>query len=227
MWVIFDGNNTETLTIDRSSPIMRGTMRPTILLSAAAGLGLLLSPPAQAQVAYTEPVGNTGIYINGTPFSEADIRALQTRLGIPHGAPVPPGRYWYDDVSGLWGQEGGPAAGQLLPGLGLGGRLATDASGGYTPFYINGRSLHPMEVQYLRQLFGYVIPGRYWLDWQGNLGAEGGPLLVNLVAVARSAQGGAAGAYGGYTRRTPFGGLGGDGNCSYYLHPDGPSVMNC
>jgi hypothetical protein len=33
---------------------------------------------------------------------------------------------------------------------------------------------------------GVVYPGRYWVDAQGNAGPEGGPALVNLVAVARA-----------------------------------------
>ena len=33
--------------------------------------------------------------------------------------------------------------------------------------------------------------------------------------------------YGGYNRRTPFGSIGGDSNCSYYLHPGGSSVLTC
>ncbi len=60
------------------------------------------------------------------------------------------------------------------------------------------------------------------MDWRGIGGYEGGPAIFNLAAAG--AQGGM---YGGTTRRTPFGGLGGDGNCSYFMHPNGSSVMNC
>jgi hypothetical protein len=122
--------------------------------------------------------------------------------------------------------EGGPTQGQILPGLELGGELRADASGGGTGIFFNGRELHPLEQAYLVQLFGYTVPGRYWLTWQGIGGPEGGPALFNIAAAASQA-GGQGGGYGGYTRRTPFGSIGGDGNCSYFMSPDGSSVMNC
>jgi hypothetical protein len=121
--------------------------------------------------------------------------------------------------------EGGPVQGQILAGLALGGPLQSDASHGTTGVFINGRQITFQEVAYLQRLFGAVMPGRYWLDSRGIGGYEGGPPQFDLGAAART--GGGSGGQGGYTRRTPFGGLGGDGNCSYYLHPDGPSVMNC
>jgi hypothetical protein len=134
---------------------------------------LLIGSPASAQ----------DIYVNGQPVPQQEIRDLQQRMGIPEAAPIPAGRYWYDRVSGLWGMEGGPTQGQILPGLELG-------------------------------------------TWQGIGGPEGGPALFNIAAAAAQA-GGAGGGYGGYTRRTPFGSTGGDGNCSYFMSPDGSSVMNC
>lgn len=167
------------------------------------------------------------VYVNGQVVSADEIRALQELMGVPEAAPIPAGRYWYDPASGLWGMEGGPTVGQIFPGLELGGELRADASGGGTMVFINGRELHPQEVMYLQQLFGVVYPGRYWLDWQGNGGYEGGPAIFNLVIAAQAAGGGGSGGYGGYTRRTPFGSIGGDGNCSYYLDPSGASVMNC
>lgn len=166
------------------------------------------------------------VYVNGVMVSAEEIQALQQRMGIPTTAPIPAGRYWYDNVSGLWGMEGGPTAGQLLPNLDLGGPLRAGASGGNTGVFINGREIHPLEAAYLQRLFGYVIPGRYWLNWQGIGGFEGGPPAFNLMAAAQAA-GSGGGGYGGYTRRTPFGSIGGDGNCSYYLHPNGSSVSNC
>ncbi|NIR42897.1 MAG: hypothetical protein GWN99_03350, partial [Gemmatimonadetes bacterium] len=80
-------------------------------------------------------------------------------------------------------------------------------------------------LRYLQSIFGYVNPGRYWLNFYGVGGYEGGPAIFDLRAAAAAA--GSGGVYGGQTRRTPFGGLGSDGNCSYYLHPSGSSVMNC
>jgi hypothetical protein len=187
-------------------------------------VAIILIPSALLLVGST--VSAQDVYVNGRPVSEQQIAALQERMGIPEAAPIPAGRYWYDRVSGLWGMEGGPTQGQILPDLQLGGPLRADASGGGTGIFFNGRELHPQEAAFLQRIFGYTIPGRYWLDWQGNGGPEGGPVLFNLVAAASQA-GGAGGGYGGYTRRTPFGSIGGDGNCSYFMSPDGSSVMNC
>jgi hypothetical protein len=77
-------------------------------------------------------------------------------------------------------------------------------------------------VQYLLSIFGRVIPGRYWLNAQGFGGFEGGPPLFNLKS---RASGNASGQ--GYLRRTPGGAIGSDGDCFYYNHPNGSSVMNC
>jgi hypothetical protein len=190
-------------------------MRANGLAAAVVGTCLLACGVSQSQ----EPE----VIINGQKVTAQQIKDLQTGLGIPENAQVeiPPGRYWYDPVSGLWGMEGGPTQGQILPYLQLGGQLQPDASGGGTNVFINGREIHMQEVEFLRGIFGYVNPGRYWLNWEGIGGYEGGPALFNLAA-AMAATGGS-----GYTRRTPFGSIGGDGNCSYYMHPSGSSVMNC
>lgn len=180
---------------------------------------LLTDAPAAAQ--------DEGVFVNGRPVTAEQIQlALQT-MGIqPGAATIPPGRYWYDGTSGLWGMEGGPTVGQIFPGLELGGPLQADASGGGTGVFINGRELHPQEVAFLQSIFGVVIPGRYWMDWQGIGGYEGGPAIFNLAAAAAAA-GAQSGMYSGDTRRTLFGGTGSDGNCSYYMHPGGSSVMTC
>lgn len=189
-----------------------------IALAALSG-ATIASPPLHGQA-------DGDVVINGRAVSAGDLAAVKRLHGVPASAPVPPGRYWYDDVSGLWGPEGGPTAGQLLPGLGLGGPLRSDASHGDTGIFINGRQIHGLEAAYLRGLFGFVIPGRYWMDWQGIGGVEGGPPFFDLRAAARTA-GVSGGGYEGYTRRTPFGGIGGDGNCSYYLGSGGASVLTC
>lgn len=192
--------------------------RHAALLAVLASLAVPLALCAQQ---------SSEIYVNGALVTQEQIRELQQRMGLPSEAHIPGGRYWYDNISGLWGMEGGPTQGQLLPGLELGGALQFDASGGQSTVIINGRAIHPLEVAYLQRIFGYVIPGRYWLNWQGIGGPEGGPAMFNLLAAAQQAGGAGGGGYGGYTRRTPFGSIGGDGNCSYFLHPNGSSVMNC
>ena len=92
--------------------------------------------------------------------------------------------YWYDPVSGLWGLEGGPSLGQTIAGVDVGGRLRRDASGGRTGVVVNGREIHPTELQFLVRLFGVVNPGRYWLNADGIGGYEGGPARFNLRAAA-------------------------------------------
>ncbi|NWG71211.1 MAG: hypothetical protein HXY23_06320 [Parvularculaceae bacterium] len=166
-----------------------------------------------------------GFIVNGLAL-DTQMRAALTQA---YGA-VPVGEYWYDPVSGLVGVVGGPSSGQILPGLPL-GSLAANASGGgdgtLTGVFINGREIHPDEARLLVAMFGYVNPGRYWLGHNLAGGYEGGPAMFDLRASARSAgQGGEP----GYNRRTLFGDLMSDGQCSGYFDPNsGSSVMtgNC
>ena len=117
-----------------------------------------------------------------------------------------PGRYWYDRLNGLWGAEGGPAAGQLMPGLSLGGALQPSASGGgtgrLTGIFINGREIHPQDQAMIVAVYGYSTPGRYWMDAQGWFGFEGQPALTNFAADAARAMNANSGytglANGGY-----------------------------
>jgi hypothetical protein len=95
---------------------------------------------------------------------------------------IQPGRYWYDTVSGAYGFEGEPIAGQMLPGLRLGGPLRADASRGTSGVFINGRQLTLGEKSYLEQTCRTpVIPGRYWVNAQGLGGYEGRPASFNLA----------------------------------------------
>lgn len=125
---------------------------------------------------------------NARPATQADLQILAQIEGM-YGKPVPSGDYWYDARSGAAGAWGGPTLGFLPAGLGLGGPLPPNASGGgdgrVTGVFVNGRELHPVDVQVLMRLYGQVIPGRWWVDGQGNAGQEGGPALLNLVALAR------------------------------------------
>jgi hypothetical protein len=165
-----------------------------------------------------------GVLVNGEPVAQEDFTRELARVGVLVSVQVPDGEYWYDRVSGLWGVWGGPTIGQMPPDLDLGGELRADASTGGTAIFINGRELHPTEALYLQQVFGYTIPGRYWMNAVGIGGNEGGPATFNLFAAAQQQQGGT-----GYTRRGLFGSAGSDGNCSYYMTPGGSSVMtgNC
>ena len=159
------------------------------------------------------------VFVNEVKLTSDKIKALENL----YRTKLVSGSFWYDSFSGLWGLKDGPALGQVLPGLDLGGALQSDASKGGTGVFINNREIHPMEKVFLKRLFGFVKLGRYWLNAQGVGGFEGGPAAFNL----RAMMSGGVGKH--WLKRTPGGGLGGDGNCSYYNHPNGSSVMvgNC
>jgi len=152
----------------------------------AAFLGTAMLPTATT--AEPDP---TAIEFNGRPLDFAG-RAELGRLASTIG-PVPPGRYWYDPMSGGAGVRGGPAAAYLGPGLAFGGPLPANASGGgdgrVTGVFINGRELHPLDVAGLRR-YGPVYAGRYWWDRFGNVGLEGGPMLFNFYAVVQASNSG-------------------------------------
>jgi hypothetical protein len=158
------------------------------------------------------------VFVNGVALDRKTIAALEQHYKVK----LQSGRFWYDAFSGLWGLEGGPTAGQMLPGLKLGGALRPDASGGKTGVFINRRELHELEVRYLQSQYGPVARGRYWLDSQGVGGFENGPAQFRLYMQASQAG-------SDWIRRTPGGTVGGSGDCFYYSHPNGSSVMtgNC
>src|SRR6185437_12209108 len=125
------------------------------------------------------------ITFNGKNLTQ-DQTAVMNRLEQVAGVRLPDGACWYDNRSGAMGMWNGPAAAILPAGLGWGGAMPANCSGGLTTVFVNGRALHPMDVASLSQ-FGPVYPGRYWLDAQGYYGFEGGPALGNLIAAASQA----------------------------------------
>ena len=167
---------------------------------------------------------NGQIIFNDVALNQDEVNSFQGMLS--------PGRYWYDPVSGLWGMEGGPSVGQLYPNLALGGPLRENASvpSGTTYVYVNGRELHPQEVYFLQSLYGSVIPGRYWLDANGNGGFEGGPAIYNLGAAMARGMGGGGGGYGGGSGgggrlgHSVTGSVIGDGNTVGYIGTDGTGI---
>jgi hypothetical protein len=126
------------------------------------------------------------VVINGARLSQERIETLERQ----YRTTIPAGRFWYDARCGAWGVEGGPTVGFLMAGLDLPGPMPAGISGGGTGIFINGREIHPQERMTLHQLLGAAYPGRYWLDARGNLGLEGGAVLVNLAAVAQRSGGG-------------------------------------
>lgn len=169
---------------------------------------MLTAPaPRAAQSKPAEPASaGTGITVNRVELGP-DIAQALAEVGIR----VAPGDYWYDPFSGLFGLMGGPGVGFTMPGLQLGGELPSDASGGGTYVFVNGRELHPLDVAALMAL-GPIYPGRYWLRYDGYYGWEGGPALGNLIMLAQQAAGGP-----GYNRSTYGGHLGSDGQTSYFF----------
>jgi len=155
------------------------------------------------------------VVINGTRLSNEQVNSLEQAYRVK----IQEGTYWYDKKCGAWGLKGGPTAGFILPNLGLGGPLRADASNGTTGVFVNGRQLHTYDVLALQQLLGPVALGRYWLDAQGNVGIEGGPMLFNIVTLANTAprRGGA-----GSTYRSNITGIGGgsSGGTSYVMGKD-------
>ncbi|MFN0186680.1 MAG: hypothetical protein ACKVQR_22950 [Aquabacterium sp.] len=154
------------------------TLIRRILMAAAA----LLPAAVTAQAApATSPAPATAVRINGAALDDAGtrtLRQLETVIG-----PVAPGDYWYDARTGAAGAWGGPLVVFLPPGLPLGPALPAAASGGgqgqLTGVFVNGRELHPVDVQRLLPVVA-VQRGRYWWDAQGNVGAENGAWLFNI-----------------------------------------------
>jgi hypothetical protein len=85
--------------------------------------------------------------------------------------------------------------------------------------YVNGRELHPVDVQRLRGIYGTVEKGRYWMTADGIGGREGGPAIFNLGTAAGDRRSG-----GGGVDRGAFGTWGSDGTC-WYVSVEGGDVM--
>ena len=124
------------------------------------------------------------VYINRVKLDPDKLKTLETL----YQTRIENGHYWYDKLCGAWGVENGPTVGFIIAGLDLAGPMPPTISGGGTGIYINGREIHPLDQRGLQQLFGVTYRGKYWLDAQGNLGLEGGPAIVNIVAAIRASQ---------------------------------------
>lgn len=142
---------------------------------------------AEAAAQYWAPGAATerDVYINRVKLASERVQELERQ----YQTLIMDGRYWYDAKCGAWGVEGGPTLGFILPNLDLPGPVPTDISGGGTGIFINGREIHVQDQMALQQVFGVTIPGRYWLDAQGNLGIEGGMVIANLATAMQAAAG--------------------------------------
>jgi hypothetical protein len=155
------------------------------------------------------------VKVNGVVLDQRTIQQIETA----YRTRLVGGSFWYDPVSGLWGVWGGPAFGQIMPGLALGGPLSFKASGGETNIVINGRAIHTLEYQAIIAAQGYAIPGRYWLDARGNLGTEGGPFLFNIYATGMGQSGRS------WYHAGPGGYMASDGDCVGYTAPGGQTFL--
>ena len=148
------------------------------------------------------------LIVNGKPLSPDELSMLR-RLAHQYRVSEPQaGRYWYDSRTGLWGYQGQPAMGMILPGLRLGGRLAPNASNGNSGVFVNGRELSQMEVQFVGRCTK-VLPGRYWLEADGTGGYVGEPASFNLVRLCNQRR--ASGALGSPGNRGWYGSVIGGG----------------
>ena len=153
-------------------------------MKSLTAVGMVLSLTAEVACAQYARVRN--VRFNGrtlTAQQMAYVEALERQAGVR----IPDNDYWYDNRSGAAGIWNGPTLAALPPGLGLGGPMPANCSGGGTRVFVNGRELHPVDVARLMQL-GPVLPGRYWVDGNGNFGYEGGPPLGNLILLSRQTQ---------------------------------------
>lgn len=192
--------------------------RSLIIRTAALALALL-APLAAADRADAQ---QRRVTINQVRISDAQLGQLERQYRVR----IVDGDYWYDRRVGAWGYWRGPAMGLAVPGLAVGGTLPANASGGGTGVFFNGRELHPADVAALRAISPVVLPGRYWLDADGWGGYEGQGPFFNLWAMAAQAQS-AAGGNRSWIHRGPGGGMGGDGNCVYYIGGNSSASVGC
>lgn len=175
------------------------------LLALALALPPFASPSALAKP--DERPKRAAVVVNGVALTRAELEGVKRLVG----GQVPPGRYWYDRTSGLVGRIGEPAAGQIAPGLPIGGPLSRNASGrsSRTGVYLNGREIHPQEATLWTALVG-PAKGRFWLRADGSFGRVGGPALGNLqLLMAQKAE--MLAAMLGSARGAPEPGTGGNG----------------
>jgi hypothetical protein len=130
-------------------------------------------------------VADASIVVNGQVLPEETVQQLQQIYPVA----IAPGRYWYDAISGAYGREGEPIAGQMIAGLSLGGPLKANVSRGTSGVFINGRQITAGEKIYIEALCQTpVAPARYWIMSNGIGGYEGGPAIFNLAQCPGVAQ---------------------------------------
>ena len=179
------------------------------------------STPVEARPPRDWTCSGNKVVINGKKLSTLELLSL---MALQNGAAVPPGCYWYDAASGMWGREGEPAAGDMQTGLSLGGALRADASHGDSGILLNGRELTRLEEQRLAGYGAALGRGRYRINAQGVGGPEGAGATFSIsagVAAAQATQGAGDGGNTGdsyYQSGDAHGGIQGD--CVYMSGSD-------
>ncbi len=195
-------------------------LRNTLLALVLAGSSVA-APVAQAETPATQ-TQTRKLTFNGRAATAKDLETV-AQIERLYGVPAQAGDYWYDAKTGAAGKLGGPTLGFLPPGLALGGPLPANASGGgdgkLSGVFINGRELHPIDIKVLVAIYGQALPGRWWVDGQGNAGPEGGPMQINLIQLAQQLNPKAANSY--YRRDGKGGNAFGSGKCRSGSIPKG------
>lgn len=213
--------------LGESQTSLSSTVHRTLAAAVTAVLIAVVGFDASAQGGRRNEATQRRITFNGGPLDARGWHVLE-QLEALSRTRLPDGSYWYDAMAGVAGRWGGPGAVLLIPGLPLGGRLPANASGGgngrLTGIFVNGRELHPLDVQALIATYGQAWPGRWWVNGAGYFGPEGGPAVGNLrqaAAAAAASRGGNAWLRGGGAGSGSFW-TGGDGN-GYVWAQDGYS----
>jgi len=109
-----------------------------------------------------------GYYVNQRLLKSKDIAALQETFG-----PMPPGQYWYDTESGMWGLWGQAAAGFVEAGLSFPVKnlavLPRHSSKGTTGVIVNGRELTTTDIAMLQGMGVACTKGKWKIDGDGNV----------------------------------------------------------
>jgi serine/threonine protein kinase len=214
---VWDASPSQAATNNLAAPTASPSPNPA---GAAIPIPGATPQPISSGSAVLPDAAASGIYINGSQLTSEQVQGLRAT----YGAVAPPGQYWYDTRSGLWGLWGHEAAGFIRPGHDF-GMLAENASNGNTGVFINGREINLVEAQYIQQAFGAVYQGRWWLDGvTGNFGLEGNPTpIANMTSAFRGGQ--QSGGDTGYRWRDGRGSVAAsEGNCFIMSVPGANTV---